>query len=132
MGIVRKVLGPFSKYDKSLPYTYIAKVTIIEGDDEFANYYFADTICGHVEHLDKNLVKPEEVQLSGCYLKKEIPLDNDPLLTEDGKWLARPEICHSLEEHYKQSVEEQYKGHVELGDCSFEDRDRDREGSGPY
>ena len=33
------------------------KVTIIEGDDELANYYFTDTICGLVEYLDKNHVR---------------------------------------------------------------------------
>ena len=125
MGIVRKVLGPLSKYDKSLPYTYMAKVTIIEGDDEFANYYFADTICGLVEHLDKNLVKPEEVKLIGCYLKKEIPLDNDPLLTEDGKWLQRPELCRKLESHYQKTMDDRYKGHEAHSDCSFNDRNRE-------
>ena len=125
MGIVRKVLGPLSKYDKSLPYTYMAKINIIEGDDEFANYYFADTICGLIEHLDKNLVKPEEVQLSGCYLKKEIPLDNDPLLTEDGKWLQRPELCRKLESHYQKTMDDRYKGHEAHSDCSFDDRNRE-------
>lgn len=125
MGIVRKVLGPISKYDKSLPYTYMAKVTLIEGDDELANYYFADTICGLVEHLDKNLVKPEEVQLWGCYLKKEISLDNDPLLTEDGKWLQRPELCRKLESHYKKTMDDRYKGHEAHSDCSFDDRSRE-------
>ena len=125
MGIVRKVLGPLSKYDKSLPYTYMAKVTVLEGDDEIANYYFADTICGLVEHLDKNQVKPEEVQLFGCYLKKEIPLDNDPLLTEDGKWLQRPELCRKLEGHYQKTMDDRYKGHEAHSDCSFDDRDRD-------
>jgi hypothetical protein len=93
MGIVGKVLGPLSKYDKSLPFTYMAKIAIIEGDDKLANYYFADTICGLVEHLFKKQIKPEEVQLCGCYLKKEISLDNDPLLTDDGKWLSPPKLC---------------------------------------
>ena len=46
MGIVNKIIGPLSKYDKSLPYTYMTKVAVVKGDDELANYYFADTICG--------------------------------------------------------------------------------------
>ena len=125
MSIVRKVLGPISKYDKSLPYTYMAKLTIIEGDDDLANYYFADTICGLVEHLDKNLVKPEEVQLYGCNLKKEIPLDNDPLLTEDGKWLQRPELCKMLESYYQKTLDDRYKGHEAHSDCSYDDRSRE-------
>jgi len=125
MNIVRKVLGPLSKYNKGLPYTYMAKVTIIEGEDELANYYFADTICGLVEHLDKNLVEPEEVKLFGCYLKKEIPLDSDPLLTEDGKWLQRPELCRKLESHYQKTMDDRYKGHEAHSDCSFDDRNRE-------
>lgn len=125
MGIVRKVLGPLSKYDKSLPYTYIAKVTVLEGDDELANYYFADTICGLVEHLDKNNIEPDEVELFECYLKKEIPLDNDPLLTEDGKWLNRPELCRKLVGHYQKTNDDRYKGHEAHSDCSFDDRDRE-------
>ena len=125
MGIVKKVFGPLSKYDKSLPYTYMAKVTVLEGDDELANYYFADTICGLVEHLDTNNIEPEEVQLIGCYLKKEIPLDNGPLLTDDGKWLQRPELCRKLESHYKKTMDDRYKGHEAHSDCSFDDRSRE-------
>ncbi len=44
MGIVIKVLGTLFKYDKSLPYTYMIKVTIVEGNDELANYYFAESL----------------------------------------------------------------------------------------
>ena len=63
MGVVRKILGPKSKYDKSLPYTYMAESPVIEGDENLFSYYFADTICGLVEYLDKNDIKPEEVKL---------------------------------------------------------------------
>ena len=125
MGIVRKILGPLSKYDKTLPYTYMAKVTIIEDDDDLSNYYFADTICGLVEHLDKNNIEPDEVELLGCYLNKEIPLNNAPLLTEDGKWLQRPELWRKLEGHYQKTMDDRYKGHEAHSDCSFDDRSRE-------
>ena len=124
MGIVRKILGPKSKYDKSIPYTYFAKVPIVKGDENLVNHYFSDTICGLVEYLDENSINPEEVELFGCYLKKEIAIDKKYCLSEDGNWLKRPEICNSLETHYKQTMEEQYKGHVALSDCSFDDRER--------
>ncbi len=132
MGIIRKFIGPKSKYDQSLPYTYIAKVPIIKGDDDesMMHYYFADTICGLVEYLDKNNIEPEEAELFGCYHKKEIPIDKKYCLSGNGKWLKRPDICHSLETHYQSTMEEQFKGHVELGECSFDDRDT--RGSGPY
>ena len=132
MGIIKIFIGPKSKYDQSIPYTYIAKVPIIEGDkdESMMNYYFSDTICGLVEYLDENNIKPEEVELFGCYQKREIHIDKKYCLSEDGRWLKRPEICHSLENHYQSTMEEQFKGHVELGECSFDDRDR--QGSGPY
>lgn len=62
MGIVRKILGPKSKYNGSIPYTYFAKVSITTGEKYLANYYFADTICGLVEYLDDNNINPEEVE----------------------------------------------------------------------
>ena len=125
MGIVSKVFGPVSKYDKSLPYTYMAKVNIIEGDEELANYFFADTICGLVEHLTNNQINPQEVHLFGCYRKKEIPLDHDPLVDEDGNWLQRPKLCKSLEEYYNKTMDDRYKGHEAHSDCSFDDRSRE-------
>lgn len=130
MGIIRKFIGPKSKYDKTIPYTYSAKVKLLEIDEDLVHHYFADTICGLIEYLDENNISPAEVELFGCYLKKEIPLDIKYCTSEEGKWLKRPDICHSLETHYKNSLEEQYKGHVELGECSYEDRDR--KGSGPF
>ena len=124
MSLLRKALGPRSKYNKTLPYTYMAKIFSIEGDDETANYHFADTICGLIEYLDENHIPPDEVELYGCYLKKEIPLDKTPCLSNEGAWLLRPLLCRALEIHYKNTMDERYKGHIELDDCSFDDRDR--------
>lgn len=124
MGIIRKFLGPKSKYDPTIPFTYVAKVSIIPGNKDLANHFFSDTICGLIEYLDENLIKPEEVELFGCYKKKEISIDKKYCLDIYGKWLKRPDLCRSLEAHYKETLEEQYKGHIEHGDCSFDDRDR--------
>lgn len=130
MDVLRKALGPLSKYDRSLPYTYMAKSPIVEGDEEVFSYYFADTICGLIEYLDQKKIAPAEVELYGLYLKQEILLEKEYCIAPSGKWLKRPEICHSLERHYKETLEERYRGHIEIGECSFEDRDR--QGSGPY
>ncbi|MFQ5584477.1 MAG: hypothetical protein ACE5GL_08600 [Calditrichia bacterium] len=130
MGVIRKILGPRSKYDRSLPYTYMARVPLLEGEKELYSHYFSDTICGLVEYLDKNNIEPDEVELFGVYLKKEIPLEKEYCLSAEGRWLRRPEICRSLEEHYKQTLEHRYKGHVEKEICDFDDRDRS--GDGPY
>lgn len=52
MGIVNDILGPKSKSNKGLPYTYEAKVPCWEGSDEY-NSYIADTVCGVIAHLNK-------------------------------------------------------------------------------
>ncbi len=128
--IKRKIFGPRSKYDDTLPYTYMAKVRAIEGDDELFSYYFADTICGLIKYLHENDFKSEEVELYGLYQKKDILLEKKYCISGRGEWLRRPEICRSLEQQYNKTLEEQFKGHIEKNECSFEDRDR--KGSGPY
>ena len=130
MKFVQKVIGPKSKYDKSLPYTYMARVNEIEGDDEIVSYYFSDTICGLVEFLDENDITPDQVHLFGILRKKETELSTENCISQDGKWLKRPDICKSLEAQYKNTLDERYKGHVADHECSFDDRDRD--GSGPF
>lgn len=124
MKVIRKFLGPKSKYDESIPFTYYAKVYIIEGEENLVHHYFSDTICGLIEYFDEHNIHPDEVELFGCYLKKEIPIDKKYCLSEDGKWLKRPDICSSLELHYQKTLEEQYKGHIASGNCMFDDRER--------
>jgi hypothetical protein len=130
MGVIRKFLGPKSKYDKSIPYTYMARVPVLEGEEDLYNFYFADTICGLIEYLDEQEMSPKEVEILGLYKGEEIPLAIEVCISEKGKWLSRPDICKSLEEQYKNTLEKKYKGHIVVGSCSYEDRDR--KGSGPY
>jgi hypothetical protein len=130
MNVIRKILGPRSKYDKSLPFTYYAQIPAIEGDEEFFLYYFSDTVCGLIERLDATNVSPDGVRLYGAYSQGDIPIDTESCTTADGKWLRRPDICRSLEDRYRKTLEKRYKGHVEKGECAFEDRDR--RGGGPY
>ncbi len=130
MEIIRKILRPKSKYDRSIPYTYVAVVPVIEDEKDLANHYFSDTICGLIEYLKENNINPSETELFACFQEKEIPIDIAHCTNKEGDWLARPDICHSLEVHYKNTMEEQYKGHIEIGECNYEDRSR--EGSGPF
>jgi len=120
MGLIEKILGPKSKYDRSLPYTYEARIRVLEGSEEY-NSYFADTICGLVEYLDKNGIKPGEVQIVEIYEGRECLLDAGRFATPDGQWLFRPDLCRAFEDYYK--------GHIRPGSCSFEDRNG--EGCGP-
>lgn len=130
MGIIKRFLGPKSKYDKDLPFTYFAKVPAIEGDGKYFHYYFADTICGLIEYLEEDEIAPDSVQIFGAHLPEDILIDVESCTTDDGKWLRRPDVCRSLEERYKETLMDRYRGHVEGGGCSFEDRDR--KGKGPF
>jgi len=120
MSLFEKILGPKSKYDKSIPYTYEARIRIIDGSDEY-NSHFSDTICGLVEHLRQNGLKPDEVEIIEVYQGREARLDAKLFSTPDLQWLSKPDICHSFEEHYK--------GHIHENSCTF--NDRDGKGSGP-
>lgn len=51
MNLIRKFIGPKSKYKDDIPYTYEARVSIFEAGSEY-NSYIADTICALVEHLE--------------------------------------------------------------------------------
>jgi len=130
MSVIRKFLGPKSKYDKTIPYTYMARVPALEGDQDLYNFYFADTICGLIEYLEQQDLSPKEVEILGLYKGEEVPLAIESCISDEGKWLGRPDICRSLENKYRNTLEEKYKGHVEVGSCSYEDRER--EGSGPF
>jgi hypothetical protein len=120
MSVFEKLLGPKSKYDRNLPYTYEARVRILEGSEEY-NSYFADTICGLVEYLHKNNIAPDDVQIVEIYQEKESIVDVKLFTTPDHQWLFKPELCRSFEEHYK--------GHIREDSCSFDDRDG--KGCGP-
>ena len=125
MGLVRKILGPKSKYDKTLPYTYMASKQIIEDDDELSSYYFADTLCGLVEYLDANGISPGDVKIFGLYKNEEIELDKSIFILDENEWLKPPQLCSVLEEHYSRTGDELYKGHIEKHECSFEDREKE-------
>ncbi|TXT21010.1 MAG: hypothetical protein FD134_2795 [Gallionellaceae bacterium] len=114
MSVLGKVIGPKSKYDRSLPYTYEARIRIFEGGEEYSSY-FADTICGLVEHLHKNKIGPGDVQIVEIYQDKETLVDAKLFTTPDCQWLFKPELCRSFEEYYK--------GHIREDSCSFDDRD---------
>ena len=120
MNMLKTLLGPKSKYDKTLPYTYEAKVAIAEGMPIF-NYYLSDTICGLVEYMEENEIKPDGVEIYELCQDGENLIEKKYYTTAGGDWLHKPEICLCFKEHYK--------GHISEGTCSF--KDRDRTGIGP-
>lgn len=115
MSLFRKILGPKSKYDKSLPYTYEARVQIIEGDKEY-NSYFSDTVCGLIEHLHQKGIMPDQVRIFEVFQGEAFPIEAKLYTSPDNNWIFKPEVCESFKEHYP--------GHIHEGSCSFEDRDR--------
>lgn len=92
--------------------------------------YFADTICGLVRLMIDEGIKPTEVRLYGVYQRKLTPLEVERCLGDDGGWITPPQLCHELEDHFRETMDERYRGHVEHGECMYEDRDQT--GHGPY
>ena len=116
---------PDSKRDRTLPYTYEAWIDVLDGKaaEPVWHHYFCDTLCGLIEFLADKEMSPDKVKLYGVFGKEQTLLDNDLLTDDDGDWLKRPTLCRALETHYEHTQQECYRGHVEKGHCSFEDRD---------
>ncbi len=115
MGLLEKILGPKSKYDKSLPYTYEARIRIFEDGSEHKSC-LSDTICGLVGHLERHGVGPGEAEIFEIYQERETPIDARLLSSAEGRWLTKQELCRAFEQHYP--------GHIHASGCSFEDRER--------
>ena len=120
MALLNNLLGPRSKYDKTLPYTYEARIRIFEDSDDHKSY-FSDTVCGLIEYLHENNIAPNAVSIFEIYREHEVPIEARFFATPDGAWLFKPDICRAFEQHYK--------GHIHEKTCSF--KDRARGGVGP-
>jgi hypothetical protein len=130
MNLARMILGPKSKYDQTLPFTYYAITHQEIGLEEFTQQYYADTICGLVQYLDKKNIPPETVSLYGAYVNgKDKILETTSCTDQNGTWLSRPTICESMETCYKKTKNDCYRGHQKNGRCNFDDRSNT--GSGP-
>ncbi len=121
MSILRDVLGPKSKYDHSLPYTYEARVTVT-GVAGMTENYVSDTLCALLERLGDEKAEVAEVTILEIRPEGEFPVHLEHCVGADGKWLRRPEACRSFEAHYA--------GHEKTGRCCY--RDRSRETEGPF
>ena len=88
MSFLETMLGPKSKYDKSLPYTYEARIRIFEESEEYKSY-FSDTVCGLVEYLHRNSIPPDGIEIFGVYQEHESPIDARFFNTSDRQWLFK-------------------------------------------
>ena len=118
MSLLSKIIGPDSKYKDDIPYTYEARIRII--DDTEYNSFYADTICALVEYLDENKIEPDGVELYEIFKDEEKKLNREYCVSEDGEWLSRKGLCVAFTERYP--------GHIHENCCTFEDRERDVEG----
>ena len=123
MKFLRKVIGPKSKYDKSIPYAYLAKVFLLENDKNFCRYFYGDTICSLIEHLIKEDIDSAQVSIFGIFRGDEIEIDKKFCTSRNGKWLLKPDLCRSLENQYLASLDKIYRGHLEKSTCKFDDRE---------
>lgn len=122
MGILRRVLGPASKYDHRLPYTYEARV-VVAGVPGMTESYVCDTLCGLLERLADERVDPRnEVTILEVRPEGEVPIRVDDCVSSTGAWLRRPEACRMFEVRYA--------GHERSGRCCY--RDRSRTADGPF
>jgi hypothetical protein len=121
MSILRNVLGPKSKYDGRLPYTYEARVAV-EGVPGMTQSWIDDTLCGLLEKLAEEDVSPADATLREVRPDGEVPILVSHCVGPDGKWLVRPAACRVFEEHYA--------GHEKTGRCCY--RDRSRAADGPF
>ena len=115
MNWLDKIRGPKSKYDKSLPYTYEARVAVVEWMEAY-NSYYSDTICGLIDYLREKNISPDQVTLYEIYQDHESAVETRLCIDNHELWLARPKLCRSLQDHYK--------GHIHDGHCSFDDRSK--------
>lgn len=121
MKFFHQLLGPKSKYDRRLPYTYEARIRIIHDREEY-NSCFSDTICGLVEYLHAKGISPTDVSIYEVYLGQDSLIEAQFFSSPDNEWIFRPDICSRFEKHYP--------GHsTKNKTCSF--RDRDHSGIGP-
>jgi hypothetical protein len=121
MSLLDRVLGPESKYDHRLPYTYEATVAVA-GVPGMKQSWVCDTLCGLLEKLSEEKVAPSEATIFEVRPEGEVRLLVEHCVDPDGMWLRRPEACRSFEEHYA--------GHERKGQCCY--RDRSREAEGPF
>ena len=118
MSILRKVLGPASKYDRRIPYTYEARV--VTGVPGMTDTYVCDTLCGLLERLADEHAEPREVTILEIRPEGEYPVLVEHCLDADRRWLRRPEACRMFEQYYV--------GHERSGRCCYRDRSRDADG----
>ena len=119
MSILSEVLGPKSKYDHRLPYTYEARVKV-SGVEGMTESYVSDTLCALLERLADEKAERSEVTILEIRPEGEFPILLEHCVDADGKWLRRPEACRSFQEHYA--------GHEKTGRCCYRDRNRKTEG----
>lgn len=123
---------PASKKDSALPYTYEARVDRFRGaaSEPLEWTFLSDTLCGLVRTMIDEGYEPHEVRIFGAYGGDVVELEVDACVGPDGRWLTPPKLCHELEERFRETMDERYRGHVERSACAFEDRDQ--RGLGPY
>ena len=121
MSLLNHVLGPESKYDHRLPYTYEA-IVAVAGVPGMRQAYVSDTLCGLLEKLADEKVAPSDAQLFEVRPGGEVPIVVDSCLGSNREWLRRPEAC--------QAFEQLFAGHEKKGRCCY--RDRSRADDGPF
>ncbi|MBV1959271.1 MAG: hypothetical protein KUG53_00930 [Pseudomonadales bacterium] len=115
MGLLERVFG--SKYNKRLPYTFEARINVLEDDTSLQKYVYADSFCALTNGLKKRRQDPEQVEIYEIFQGREGKIPKHCYLSEEGCWEPRMKLCDSLCSRYRDpSV---------VPECEFSDRDRE-------
>ena len=110
--VSKNTLPNADKDPETYPYTYQAVINILGGGkDELQVSYFADTICGLVNHLKKHREDPGSAKLFEIYRGRETLIPSWCYIGKDGKWMTRRELCFPMTTRYGEPGRE--------GSCPF-------------
>lgn len=115
MAFLEETFG--SKYNKRLPYTFEARINIVEDDPSFQTYLYADSFCALTNRLKKQLLDPKQVEIYEVFQNREGKVPEESYLSDEGRWEPRMKLCSSLCGRYRDPNVEP--------ECEFSDRKRD-------
>ncbi|RLA20349.1 MAG: hypothetical protein DRQ61_02205 [Gammaproteobacteria bacterium] len=115
MGFLEKNFG--SKYNRRLPYTFEARINVLEDDETLQTHLYADSFCALTNRLKKQLQDPKQVEIYEVFHDREGKVPEESYMSDEGRWEPRMKLCSSLCGRYRDPDVEP--------ECEFGDRERD-------
>lgn len=112
--VSKVILGPKSRYIRTLPYAYSARRRIFS-DTEDHVWYVADTVCLLIEQLAAAGIHPHDVEMFEVFRHAEIAVERVLFSDEQGQWQMRPVLCTAFADRYPSHP-------CDGSRCAFKDR----------